>query len=71
MPKLVRAAVLTNYLEVTQYLGFNPRDVMADVGLSKAQLQAPECRIPIESAVRLLESSAAASGCQSFGLSMA
>ena len=71
MPKLVRAAVLTNYLEVTQYLGFNPRDVMADVGLSKAQLQAPESRIPIDSAVRLLESSAAASGCQSFGLSMA
>ena len=29
MPKLVRAAVLTNYLEVTQYLGFNPRDVLA------------------------------------------
>lgn len=24
MTKLVRAAVLTNYLEVTQYLGFNP-----------------------------------------------
>nr|WP_314524425.1 AraC family transcriptional regulator [uncultured Pseudomonas sp.] len=71
MPKLVRAAVLTNYLEVTQYLGFNPRDVMAGVGLSKAQLQAPESRIPIDSAVRLLEESAAASGCQTFGLSMA
>ncbi|MCX2897003.1 AraC family transcriptional regulator [Pseudomonas mandelii] len=71
MPKLVRAAVLTNYLEVTQYLGFNPRDVMAGVGLSKAQLQAPESRIPIDSAVRLLEESAAASGCQTLGLSMA
>lgn len=71
MPKLVRAAVLTNYLEVTQYLGFNPRDVMAGVGLSRAQLQAPETRIPIDAAVRLLEDSAAASGCQTFGLSMA
>ncbi|EJM78365.1 MULTISPECIES: AraC family transcriptional regulator [Pseudomonas] len=71
MPKLVRAAVLTNYLEVTQYLGFNPRDVLAGVGLSKALLQAPEHRIPIDAAVRLLEDSAAASGCQNFGLSMA
>jgi AraC-like DNA-binding protein len=71
MPTLVRAAVLTNYLEVTQYLGFNPRDVLAGVGLSKAQLQAPEHRIPIDAAVRLLEDSSAASGCQSFGLSMA
>lgn len=71
MSKLVRAAVLTNYLEVTQYLGFNPRDALAAVGLSRAQLQAPEHRIPIDSAVRLLEDSAAASGCQTFGLSMA
>ena len=71
MTKLVRAAVLTNYLEVTQYLGFNPRDVLAGVGLSRAQLQTPEHRIPIDAAVRLLEDSAAASGCQTFGLSMA
>jgi AraC-like DNA-binding protein len=71
MSKLVRAAVLTNYLEVTQYLGFNPREVLASVGLSRAQLQAPETRIPIDTAVRLLEESAIASGCQSFGLSMA
>ncbi|WP_448106408.1 AraC family transcriptional regulator [Pseudomonas azerbaijanoccidentalis] len=71
MSKLVRAAVLTNYLEVTQYLGFNPRDALDAVGLSRAQLLAPEHRIPIDSAVRLLEDSAAASGCQTFGLSMA
>ena len=71
MTKLVRAAVLTNYLEVTQYLGFNPRDVLEASGLNRAQLLAPEHRIPIDSAVRVLEDSAAASGCQSFGLSMA
>ncbi|WP_460125159.1 AraC family transcriptional regulator [Pseudomonas sp. S2_C03] len=71
MTKLVRAAVLTNYLEVTQYLSFNPRDVLAGVGLNKAQLQAPETRISIDAAVRLLEDSAAATGCQTFGLSMA
>lgn len=71
MTKLVRAAVLTNYLEVAHYLALNPHDLLANVGLSKARLQAPEHRIPIDSAVRLLEDSAAASGCQTFGLSMA
>jgi hypothetical protein len=70
MTKPVRAAVLTNYLDVAHYLGFNPHDVLAQVGLSKARLLAPEQRIPIDSAVRLLEL-ATASGCQTFGLSMA
>lgn len=54
MPKLVRAAVLSKYLEVTQDLGFNPRDVLAVAGLSKAQPQAPEYRIPSDAAVRLV-----------------
>ncbi|MBV6823407.1 AraC family transcriptional regulator [Pseudomonas sp. PD9R] len=71
MTKLVRAAVLTNYLEVAQHLGLNPQVLLADVGLSKALLQTPEHRIPIDAAVRLLENSANASGCQYFGLSMA
>ncbi|WP_339502537.1 AraC family transcriptional regulator [Pseudomonas silesiensis] len=71
MPKLVRVAVLTKYLEVTQDLGLNPRDVLAVAGLNKAQLQSPDYRIPIDAAVRLLEDSAAASGCQTFGLRMA
>ncbi|MGV8917005.1 MAG: AraC family transcriptional regulator [Pseudomonas sp.] len=71
MTKLVRAAVLTNYIEVSQYLRLNPQDMLARVGLSKAMLQTPEHRIPIDAAVRLLEESANASGCQSFGLSMA
>ena len=71
MPKLVRVAVLTKYLEVTQDLGLNPRDVLAVAGLNKAQLQRPDYRSPIDAAVRLLEDSAAASGCQTFGLRMA
>jgi AraC-like DNA-binding protein len=44
---------------------------LAGAGLSRAQLLAPESRITIDAAVRLLEDSAAASGCQTFGLSMA
>ncbi|NBA96818.1 AraC family transcriptional regulator [Pseudomonas sp. R5(2019)] len=71
MTTFVRAAVLTNYLEVSQHLGLNPLELLAGVGLSKAQLQHPEHSVPLEATVRLLENSAAASGCQTFGLSMA
>lgn len=71
MTKLVRAAVLTNYLETAQHLGLNPYNLLAGVGLNKTMLQDPEQRIPVDAAVRLLEDSAAASGCQNFGLSMA
>lgn len=71
MKTMVRAAVLTNYLEVAQHLGLKPQTLLNDVGLSKVQMQDPEHRIPIDSAVHLLESSAAASGCQTFGLRMA
>jgi AraC-like DNA-binding protein len=71
MSKLVRAAVLTNYLEVAQHLGLNTHDLLASVGLSKVLLQTPEHRIAIDAAVRLLEASSIASGCQTFGLSMA
>ncbi|MCY1350241.1 HTH-type transcriptional regulator VirS [compost metagenome] len=56
---------------MSQHLGLNPLDLLAGVGLSKAQLQHPEHRIPVDATVRLLENSAAASGCQTFGLSMA
>ncbi|MEX6504560.1 AraC family transcriptional regulator [Pseudomonas zhanjiangensis] len=71
MTTMVRAAVLTNYIEVAQHLGLQPQAMLAQVGLSKSLLQDPEQRIPVEAAVRLLEDSAAASGCQNFGLRMA
>lgn len=51
MTTYVRAAVLTNYLEVSQHLGLNAFDLLADDGLSKAQLQHPEQRIPLEATV--------------------
>ncbi|MDD0843933.1 AraC family transcriptional regulator [Pseudomonas sp. Gutcm_11s] len=71
MTTLVRAAVLTNYLEVAQHLGLKPQALLNDVGLSKTLLQDPEHRIPIDAAVRLLEESAVASGCPTLGLRMA
>ena len=71
MTLLIRAGALTHYLEVCQRLGVDPVPLLADVGLSKAQLQHAEHRLCGEAAVRLLENSAAASGCQTFGLNMA
>jgi AraC-like DNA-binding protein len=71
MTTLVRAAVLTNFLEVAQHLGLKPQTLLNEVGLSKSQLQDPEQRIPIDAAVRVLENAATASGCQTFGLRMA
>jgi AraC-like DNA-binding protein len=71
MATLVRAAVLTNYLEVAQHLGLNAHAELSKVGLSKASLQDPEQPIPVAAAVQLLENSAAASACPTFGLRMA
>jgi AraC-like DNA-binding protein len=71
MPYLVRAAVLTNYLEVAQHVGLNPQAELAAVGLSRSMLQDPEYSIPVPAAVQLLENAAANSGCQTFGLRMA
>lgn len=71
MPALVRAASLTNYLEVSRHLGLNPHKLLAQVGLSAALLNDPNRRIPVASVINLLEASASASQCESFGLRMA
>ncbi|BBH45745.1 AraC family transcriptional regulator [Pseudomonas sp. KU43P] len=71
MTLLIRAGALTHYLEVCQRLGVDPAPLLAEVGLSKARLQHAEHRLCGEAAVRLLENTAAVSGCQTLGLSMA
>jgi len=71
MVPLVRAAALTNYLEVSNSLGFNACEALRRAGLNQAMLKDPEQRIPTDAAVALLEESAAASGCTTFGLRMA
>ncbi|MCY1401933.1 HTH-type transcriptional regulator VirS [compost metagenome] len=68
---MVRAAGLTNYLEVARHLGLNPQQQLRDAGLSLSILDNPEQRIPTSAAVTLLENSAHASNCQNFGLRMA
>jgi AraC-like DNA-binding protein len=71
MATLVRAAVLTNYLEVAQHLGLNTQAELSKVGLSRMQLEDPDQPIAVQAAVQLLENAALASGCQTFGLRMA
>ncbi|MQG94809.1 AraC family transcriptional regulator [Pseudomonas sp. MN1F] len=71
MPALVRAASLTNYLEVSRHVGLNPNALLAQVGLSAAMLEDPDRRIPAANVITLLEESARVSGCDTFGLRMA
>ncbi|KQV82218.1 AraC family transcriptional regulator [Massilia sp. Root351] len=71
MAILVRAGVLTNFLEVAQHLGLNPQAELVRVGLSKSMLLDSEHAIPAAAAVQLLENAAEASSCQTFGLRMA
>lgn len=71
MPRQIRAAVLNNFVEVSQLLGVNPHPLLLEVGLSPTLLADSERRIATDAVVALLENSAAASGCDTFGLHMA
>lgn len=71
MITLVRAAVLTNFFEVADGLGFNPRPSLQRVGLRETMLRDPDLRIPSDAAVSLLEDAAASAHCDTYGLRMA
>jgi len=67
----MRAVTLSNYLEVATFAGLDGRHMLRQAGISLEALQHPETRIPASAVVRLLERSAAESGCESFGLLVA
>ncbi len=71
MTRMVRAAALTNYFDVAQQVGLNPLPLLSNAGLSRAILDNPDHKIPASAVVTLLEESARAADCQSFGLRMA
>jgi len=71
MTTMIRAAALTNYFEVAAHVGLNPTPLLRRVGLSRARLADPEQLIPLTAVIELLETSAEASGCPTFGLRMA
>ena len=69
--ELVRAASLTGYFAVAEQLGLEVTPLLQRAGLARHMLANPEQMIPARSAIRLLEDSAQASGCMTFGLRMA
>ena len=68
---MVRAAVLTNYMEVAAELGLNTVAELRLVGLTAKMLMGPDTPIPFSAAVQLLEQSAKRSGYANLGLRMA
>src|SRR5262249_40886664 len=71
MPAYVRAAALANYPEVARRFGLDPAKMIRTSGLKPALLADPDLRTPTTGVIALLEDSARASGCITFGLQMA
>lgn len=71
MATLIRSAALTKFFDIAREVGLPPQAALQKAGLTKALLDNPDQRIPSRSALVLLETAAALSGCQSFGLRMA
>src|SRR5205085_8032483 len=69
--ELVRAASLTGYFPVAGELGLNVAPLLRRAGLFRTMMSDPEQMLPARSVVHLLEDSADASGCMTFGLRMA
>lgn len=69
--ELVRAAALTGYFAVAEGLRLDIVPLLRRSGLTRAMLANPEQMLPARPVIRLLEESAAASNCLTFGLRMA
>jgi AraC-like DNA-binding protein len=69
--ELVRAAALKGYFEVASAMKLDPVPLMRRAGLTRSMLVNLEQMLPARSVIQLLEESAAASGCTTFGLRMA
>lgn len=68
MDRFVRYAALTGYAELARSVGLDPARLMADVGLDVAALADQDTWIPAVPVARLLERSAAESGCEDFAV---
>ena len=69
--ELVRAAALTGYFEVAAELRLDVVPLLRKAGLSRAMMSNPEQMLPAVAVIGLLEETAQASGCVTFGLRMA
>ncbi|MGW4560919.1 AraC family transcriptional regulator [Streptomyces sp. NPDC004561] len=68
MARFIRNAVLNGYVELVRTLGGDPLALLSAVGLDDSHLSAHNAWIPIDAVVELFELSAAATGCDDFGL---
>jgi AraC-like DNA-binding protein len=71
VPKLIRSACLTNYVEVARSVGLDPFRQLKAADLSRGCLTDPDTMIPASAVGRLLEASARAARVEDFGLRMA
>ena len=71
MPRLIRSAVLNNYMEIARSVGLDPYHMIAQFGLPAACLTDSEIRVSADKIGRLLEASAQRSGKVDFGLRLA
>src|SRR5262249_41518854 len=71
MPRLIRSAALSNYVEVARSVGLDPHRMVAECGLPPACLSDPEVKVSVMAIGRLLEESAKRSGKADFGLRLA
>lgn len=71
MVTMVRAVSLNGYFQLTRRLGINPQALLQQAQLDAAMLANPEHRIPITAVCELLEATARAASCPTFGLQLA
>jgi AraC-like DNA-binding protein len=71
MPRLIRSAVLTDYVDVARSAGLDPYRLIAKFSLPAACLTDPEVKVSAAAVGRLLEESAWQSGRDDFALMLA
>jgi AraC-like DNA-binding protein len=70
MPRLIRSAVLTDYVEVARSFGLDPYRLLKEARLDRSCLLDPDIKISADACHWLLEASASAAQAEDFGLRM-
>src|SRR5687768_11042024 len=70
MLRRMRGAALSHYADTAAELGLDARAMLRRLGIDSRILTEGELRFPADKAIELLETSAQATGCETFGLRM-
>jgi len=70
MPRFIRSAFLTDYVEVARSVGLDPYRLLKEAGLDRSCLLDPDIKISADACHWLLEASASAARAEDFGLRM-